>query len=80
MVAQLWGVSSIVGGDRSFGKGGDIEIKATNVEVLNGFQIDTATFARGDAGNLKIAASDSLRIDGANQIIETYLRLVLWGV
>jgi filamentous hemagglutinin family protein len=48
------------------GKGGDIEIATGSLFVTNGAQIDTFTVGRGDAGNVKITARDTVFFDGRN--------------
>ena len=46
------------------GNGGNISITARTLGIVNGAQIDTASFGQGNAGNVTIAASDRLNLDG----------------
>jgi len=48
------------------GDGGDIEITAGYLEVTNGAQLSSSTSGEGDAGNVKITATDTVRFDGAS--------------
>ena len=52
--------------DQASMQGGNINIRSPRVEVLNGFQISTGAFGMTAAGNIRIEASDLLRIDGAS--------------
>ncbi len=45
------------------GKGGDIKITTGSLSVTNGAQLFTATFARGNAGNININARDTVTFD-----------------
>ena len=45
------------------GKGGGIEIIASNLSVTNGAQISASIKGRGDAGNIKIAATGDIAFD-----------------
>ena len=62
--AEVIGILSSNVGEQALKRGGDIEIISPVVEVLNGFQISTGTFGEVDASNIKIQASDLIRIDG----------------
>ncbi len=53
------------------GNGGDIEITADSLSVSKGAQIDAFTVGLGDAGDIKISASDSVSIDGENSGVFT---------
>jgi len=46
------------------GDGGEIEISTGFLEVTNGAQLSTNTFGKGDAGDVKIRATDRVRFDG----------------
>jgi large exoprotein involved in heme utilization and adhesion len=46
------------------GNAGGVEINTASLQVLNGGQIDTSTFGKGDAGSVTINASDSVIFDG----------------
>ena len=49
------------------GQGGALRVTAPVVEVLGGAQLSTSTFSDGgDAGNIRISARDSIRIQGEN--------------
>ena len=43
---------------------GDVSITAETLEVTNNAKISTETKSKGDAGNVKITATDSVRFDG----------------
>ncbi|MEB3217999.1 MAG: filamentous hemagglutinin N-terminal domain-containing protein [Nostocales cyanobacterium 94392] len=45
---------------------GDINIKANSVEVLNGANLSTDTFGKGNAGNIHITATDKVKFDGVS--------------
>ncbi|MFB2968959.1 filamentous hemagglutinin N-terminal domain-containing protein [Aerosakkonema sp. BLCC-F183] len=46
------------------GKGGGIEITAKSVSVTGGARLDASTLGSGDAGSVKITASDVVSFDG----------------
>jgi large exoprotein involved in heme utilization and adhesion len=46
------------------GTAGDIRIRATNVELINGAQLGASTFGNGDAGNVVIEARDRVNLQG----------------
>ncbi|MBP5976988.1 filamentous hemagglutinin N-terminal domain-containing protein [Brasilonema sp. CT11] len=48
------------------GKGGDIQINTGSLCVTNGSDITAETSTQGDAGNIKINATDSINISGSN--------------
>ncbi|MCG8365048.1 MAG: hypothetical protein MJA27_17185, partial [Pseudanabaenales cyanobacterium] len=48
------------------GTGGDVRITAANLEVANGAQLNTATFGRGDAGDVIIEVTETASFDGFN--------------
>jgi filamentous hemagglutinin family protein len=48
------------------GKGGNIEINTRNLSLINGAQIAAGTTGKGDAGNVKITATDKISFDGIN--------------
>jgi filamentous hemagglutinin family protein len=50
-----------IGGE---GKSGGIEIVTSNLSVTNGAQLQDSTFGKGDAGNIKITATNSVYFDG----------------
>ncbi|NEZ60131.1 filamentous hemagglutinin N-terminal domain-containing protein [Leptolyngbyaceae cyanobacterium CCMR0081] len=57
-------VSSVqIGG---MGQGGNVQISATNLEVLNSAQLSTSVFGIGDAGDIILDTQDMVRIDGAD--------------
>jgi len=48
------------------GKGGTIEIETGSLSVTNGAGISASTAGRGDAGKVKITATNSVSLDGAS--------------
>ncbi|NER98585.1 MAG: filamentous hemagglutinin N-terminal domain-containing protein [Symploca sp. SIO1B1] len=54
--------SRVVAGAK--GDGGDLEITAGSLEVTNGATLTASTLAEGNAGNIKIAATDRVWFDG----------------
>jgi filamentous hemagglutinin family protein len=46
------------------GNSGGIELTTASLELTNGAQVDASTFGVGDAGAVKITATDSVRLDG----------------
>jgi filamentous hemagglutinin family protein len=46
------------------GKGGDVEITTNSLSVTNGAQLSASTFGRGDAGNVRITATDTVSFTG----------------
>jgi len=46
------------------GNSGGIELTTASLELTNGAQVDASTSGVGDAGELKITATDSMRLDG----------------
>ena len=50
--------------ETGIGQGGNIDIQARSLSIKNGASIFTGTEGQGDAGNISIAASDSLVISG----------------
>ena len=64
------GSNSSVGGLRSvvelgaIGEGGDIDISANSLSLLNGGSINTSSVSKGNAGNINIEAKDSIVISG----------------
>jgi filamentous hemagglutinin family protein len=57
------GASSEVG-EGGIGQGGNIDIQARSLSIINGASIFAGTFGRGNAGNINIDTSDSLVISG----------------
>ncbi|MGB3652584.1 MAG: filamentous hemagglutinin N-terminal domain-containing protein, partial [Rivularia sp. (in: cyanobacteria)] len=53
--------SSILSG---VGKGGDIRVTTKNLTLTNGSNISTNVLGKGNAGNIFIEASDSVKLDG----------------
>jgi filamentous hemagglutinin family protein len=60
-------ITSQVGFRDSTAKGnaGGVDITTKNLSVTNGGFISSSTFGEGDAGNIKINASDAISIDGS---------------
>lgn len=48
------------------GNGGEINIKARNLEVVNGTDMAADTYGKGNAGNIIINATDSVKFDGVS--------------
>ena len=46
------------------GNGGDIRVKTANLSLTNGSDISTSTLGEGNAGNIFVEASDSVKLDG----------------
>jgi filamentous hemagglutinin family protein len=57
-------VSALVTG--TTGTAGDIRIRATHVELINGAALAVTTFGNGDAGNVVIEARDRVIFDGSD--------------
>jgi filamentous hemagglutinin family protein len=62
--------STIVSEVKSTGKGnaGGIDITTKNLSVTNGGFISSGTFGEGSANNIKINASDTIAVDGRNNL------------
>lgn len=58
------GFATTLVGSGAVGNGGDIEITTSSFEVTNGFQLLASTFGQGNAGNIKITATDEVRFNG----------------
>ncbi|ELR96639.1 filamentous hemagglutinin N-terminal domain-containing protein [Gloeocapsa sp. PCC 73106] len=63
-------VSSAVQAD-AVGKGGDVEIRADSLEVINGAMVNVNTAGTGDAGSVVIEADELVRLDAENSNIST---------
>jgi filamentous hemagglutinin family protein len=50
------------------GKGGSIELQGRSVSMADGAQLSASTSGKGDAGNLRINATDTVSFSGVNQI------------
>jgi large exoprotein involved in heme utilization and adhesion len=50
------------------GRGGDLQITATNLDVTNGAQLDVTGFGTGEAGSILVQVSETARFDGVNPI------------
>jgi filamentous hemagglutinin family protein len=48
----------------AIGNGGNIEIKTGNLAITNTAKLNASTFGQGDAGNVKITATDNSSVDG----------------
>lgn len=53
------------------GSGGNIEISANTLEVLDGGLIDATTAGNGDTGNITLDIRGAVRIEGANRADQT---------
>jgi filamentous hemagglutinin family protein len=63
------GQSTAVGSSvqlRAIGNGGDINIKTGSLSVTGGAQLVSSTFGRGNAGDIRIHARDTVAFDGEN--------------
>jgi large exoprotein involved in heme utilization and adhesion len=49
---------------RGNGKGGDVEITSYSLSITNGARLSASTFGRGDAGNVRIIATDTVSFAG----------------
>ena len=58
-------ISSVVN-EKGEGNGGEININANSLSVVNGGQINTTTSGRGDGGSIEIIARDTISVDGKN--------------
>jgi filamentous hemagglutinin family protein len=52
-------------GENGIGQGGNIEIDTATLELLNGAQLLAGTEGQGNAGNVRITASDRVTLDSA---------------
>lgn len=52
------------------GDGGDISIRAANLEVLDGANISAQAFDAGDAGNIALEIVETVHIDGLNPVTQ----------
>ncbi len=59
-------VYSFVEEPTAIGNGGNINIKTSNLEVVNGTNIAADTYGIGNAGNIIINATDSVKFDGVS--------------
>jgi len=50
------------------GRGGNVELKAANLEITNGGQINASSFGIGKAGNVDIDIVETVSIDGASPL------------
>ena len=48
------------------GTGGDVRIRATQLDLLNGAELSTSNFGSGNAGSIVLDISDSVLLDGIN--------------
>lgn len=48
------------------GNGGDVRITTGSLSATDGSQVRTYTFGQGDAGSVRITASDTVSLDGVN--------------
>ncbi|HHP7229846.1 MAG TPA: filamentous hemagglutinin N-terminal domain-containing protein, partial [Xenococcaceae cyanobacterium] len=51
------------------GEGGDITITADNLTFTNGGQLRSDTFGMGNAGNVTLNITDTILIDGVNELV-----------
>ena len=69
-IQDLTGIFTAVGTDGA-GNGGDIDIQAGSLIVLNGAQLTANTFERGNAGNITIQVREQAVFDGSNNNYRT---------
>ncbi|NEU75635.1 filamentous hemagglutinin N-terminal domain-containing protein [Hassallia byssoidea VB512170] len=72
------GVFTLVGTGLEFpgtGKGGDININARSLSLLNGAQLNASTFGQGDAGSIFVQAKDSVSVVGVSPVTGDASRL-----
>ncbi|MEH1858390.1 MAG: filamentous hemagglutinin N-terminal domain-containing protein [Nostoc sp.] len=50
-------------GTGAIGRGGDIKVEAGNIFVIDGGEILSSTFGKGDSGNISITARDAIFLD-----------------
>jgi len=62
------------------GTGGDISIIANDVEVINGAQLNTATFGEGNAGDIQLQIFNNVKIDGFYEGDGSLISLIGSGV
>jgi len=55
-------------GSGAVGKAGVVEISTKTLELLGGSFLDTSTFGQGDAGTVKITATNSIKFDGYSAV------------
>jgi filamentous hemagglutinin family protein len=69
-------------GENSSGNGGTLNVTTDQLTLLNGGVLQTSTFAKGDAGNLTIKASEFVEIIGqdAEGLFPTSLLAVSGGI
>ncbi|MBS3028639.1 MAG: filamentous hemagglutinin N-terminal domain-containing protein [Dolichospermum sp. DET50] len=53
-------------GTGAVGKAGGVDISTKSLELLGGSDIDASTFGQGDAGTVKITATDAVKFDGGS--------------
>ncbi|MEH1832111.1 MAG: S-layer family protein, partial [Nostoc sp.] len=52
------------------GKSGNIDINAANLSLTDGAQLAASTYGQGSAGNVTVAAKDTVTVSGTNQETE----------
>lgn len=57
-------ISSVA--ESAIGSGGDIDIAARSLSIINGAQLNAITFGQGDAGSVVIEARETASFEGAN--------------
>ncbi|MBE9020474.1 S-layer family protein, partial [Chroococcidiopsidales cyanobacterium LEGE 13417] len=50
------------------GKGGNIDIKARSLSLIDDSELTTTTFGRGSAGNIQVNVADALSINGSSSL------------
>ncbi|PSB65666.1 hypothetical protein C7B79_04420 [Chroococcidiopsis cubana CCALA 043] len=53
------------------GKGGNIDIKARSLSLIDDSELTTTTFGRGSAGNIQVNVADALSINGSSSLEAT---------
>ncbi|AVH71561.1 two-partner secretion domain-containing protein [Nostoc sp. 'Lobaria pulmonaria (5183) cyanobiont'] len=70
-------VTTVQGGGK--GNGNDLSIQARSVSVTDGSFLTAGTFGEGNAGNVIIDATDSVRFDGSNSYAASSVGLEGYG-
>ncbi|WP_202950229.1 hypothetical protein, partial [Gloeocapsa sp. PCC 73106] len=53
------------------GNAGDVEVKASSLEVVSGATVSARTFGQGDAGNVLIEVTGAVKLDRRNRFVFT---------
>jgi filamentous hemagglutinin family protein len=74
--------SSIVGGNRAIGKGGNIRVTTGSLSLSNGAALNTSVSGQGEAGNITVEARDKVSLEGVadNSSTGIFSSLITGGV